>query len=338
MGEPVVTGGLVLVATGPGASGSGGIWAIGPSGGPGSSAEPDPWEWVADLTAGDDQRALYLNVAIDADGQVYAADRVSHRVVIWDAAGKPEVWGKFGTDPGEFDFGGVTEGDQSQSVAIAPDGRIAVGDGGNHRVQIFDSRRRFLKAIGREGRGPAQFVNPCCVAFDGQGRLYVADAGRSDIQVFDADGQFIRIIGEAGRGRGQFDRPGVPYIDPRTGLLWVPDFANDRVEVVDSEGNFVVEYKTGQAGGLSFAGVNGIVLDSAGRLFVVDDGDNNFVWVLDSDGTVITRLGPRIPDHGSIGPAYLALTVDGRLYLPDGPGSRVVVMQLLPPVWPPPPG
>ena len=337
-GDPVVTGGLVLVVTGPGEAGTGGIWAIGPSGGPGASADPDPWEWVADLTAGDDQRALYLNVAIDADGKVYAADRLSHRVVIWDAAGKPEVWGKFGTDPGEFDFGGVTEGDQSQSVAIAADGRIAVGDGGNHRVQIFDSRRRFMIAVGREGRGPAQFVNPCCVAFDGQGRLYVADAGRHDIQIFDVDGRFLRIIGEFGRGEGQFDRLGVPYIDPKTGLLWVPDFANDRVEVVDSEGNFVVEYKVGQGGGPSFTGVNGVVLDEAGRLFVVDDGDNNLVWVLDSDGTVITRLGPQIPGHGSIGPTYLALTVDGRLYLPDGNGSRVVVMQLLPPVWPPPTG
>jgi hypothetical protein len=33
---------------------------------------------------------------------------------------------------------------------------------------------------------------------------------------------------------------------------------------------------------------------------------------------------------------YLALTEDGRLYLPDTEGSRVVVMQLLPPLWPPP--
>ncbi len=201
MGEPVVTGGLVLVVTGPGASGHGGIWAIGPSGGPGSSAEPDPWEWLADLTAGDDQRALYLNVAIDADGRVYAADRISHRVVIWDAAGKPEVWGKFGTDPGEFDFGGVTEGDQSQSVAIAPDGRIAVGDGGNHRVQIFDSRRQFLKAVGREGRGPAQFVNPCCVAFDGEGRLYVAEPVATTSRFSTPTASSSASSGRLGRGK-----------------------------------------------------------------------------------------------------------------------------------------
>src|SRR5439155_7652534 len=129
---------------------------------------PDAWKWVADLTAGDNQPALYLDVTVDPHGNVYAPDRFFNRVVIWDKAGKPQIWGKYGTRHGEFDFGGVTPGDASQSVGIAADGRIAVGDGGNHRVQIFDSRRRFIRSVGRLGRSPGRFVNPCCVAFDPQ--------------------------------------------------------------------------------------------------------------------------------------------------------------------------
>ena len=338
IGGPVVTGGLVLVAIGPSDAGSGGVWAIGAGTGAGSSNAPDPWQWVADLTAGDGQRALYLNVALDQAGNVYAADRLSHRVVMWDPSGKPESWGRFGSDPGEFDFGGVTRDDQSQSVAVGADGRIAVGDGGNHRVQVFDGRRRFLMAIGRNGRAPGQFVNPCCVAFDRDGRLFVADPGRNDIQVFDADGRFVRIIGGPGPGPGQFDRLGVPWVDPATGLIWVPDFANDRVQVIDADGNFVTEYRAGRDGGRGFTGVNGVVLDAAGRLFVVDDGRNNLVWVLDSDGTVLETLGPTVAGHGTISPAHLAMTADGRLYLADADGSRVVVMQMLPPIWPPPSG
>jgi hypothetical protein len=106
------------------------------------------------------------------------------------------------------------------------------------------------------------------------------------------------------------------------------------VEVVDANGQFVAEYRADD-NGRSFTGVNGVVLDAAGRLFVVDDGNQNFVWVLASDGTVIARMGPRLPDESTIQPPYLALTEDGRLYLPDAEGSRVVVMQLLPPLWPP---
>jgi class 3 adenylate cyclase/DNA-binding beta-propeller fold protein YncE len=334
IGEPVVTGETVFVVARSGKTDRPKLLAVAVVR-PGSQAGPDPWEHVTDLVASDQQRAQYLNVALDAKGNVYAADRIVHRIVIWDRAGKPQLWGRFGSRPGEFNFGGVTAGDQSQSVAIASDGRIAVGDGGNHRVQIFDANRKFIRAIGREGRAPGQFVNPCCVAFDPQGRLYVADAGRNDIQVFDTNGLFVRIIGGPGSGEAQFDRLGVPYIDPDTGLIWIPDFSNDRVEVVDADGHFVTEYRANDHG-RSFTGVNGVVLDRAGRLFVVDDGDNNFVWVLDSEGSVLARMGPRLPDGSTISPTYLALTANGRLYLPDAEGSRVVVMQLLPPLWPPP--
>lgn len=334
-GDPVVTGGLVIVATTRGPAELGSVWAIGSPLGPGASHAADAWRWVTDLKAGDDQPALYLDVVVDPKGNVYAADRFFNRVVIWDKAGKPQIWGRYGNEPGEFDFGGVTPGDASQSVAIAADGRIAVGDGGNHRVQIFDSARRFLRSVGQEGRLPGRFVNPCCVAFDPGGRLYVADPGRGDIQVFDKNGTFVRIIGSEGSGEGQFARLGKPYVDPNSGLLWVPDFANDRVEVVDPDGSFVAAYGTG-AEGVSFDGVNGVVLDEAGRIFVVDDGNNNFVWVLDSAGKLVTRLGPRVRDHGTIQPAFIALTRDGKLYLPDTNASRIVVLQLLPPLWPPP--
>jgi class 3 adenylate cyclase/outer membrane protein assembly factor BamB len=335
-GAPVVTGGLVLVATAASPSDPGSVWALGDDIGT-FTQEPEAWKWVADLTAGDKQPALYLDVAVDSHGNVYAADRLFNRVVIWDRSGKPTIWGKYGKGPGQFDFGGVTPGDASQSVAIAADGRIAVGDGGNHRVQIFDSKRHFIRSVGRLGRSPGLFINPCCVVFDPQGLLYVADPGRNDIQVFDTNGRFVRIIGSEGSGDGQFSRLGKPYIDPTTGFLWVPNYGNKRVEVMAPDGRFVARYGNGTNGNPELAEVNGVVLDSAGRMFIVDT--DNFVWVLDSSGKMITRLGPEIPGgHGYIAPPYLALTPDGKLYLPEAApeANRVIVMQLLSPLWPPP--
>src|SRR5204862_7900386 len=117
--------------------------------------------------------------------------------------------------------------------------------------------------------------------------------------------------------------------DPSTGLLWVPNFGNKRVEVMAPDGSFVASYG-GKNGGPELAEVNGVVLDSAGRMFIVDT--DNFPWILDSGGEYITRLGPEIPGgHGYIAPPYLALTPDGKLYLPEAApeANRVIVMQLL---------
>jgi outer membrane protein assembly factor BamB/class 3 adenylate cyclase len=334
VGTPVITGGLVFVASVAG-SGPPGVSAFGFD--PTASPAPPvfPATWVADLTAHDAKPTLYLNVVTDAKGNVYAADRVGNRVVIWDAAGRPTIWGHRGNGPGAFDFREVTAGDQSQSVAIAADGRIAVGDGGNHRVQVFDAKRRFTRSIGREGNQDGEFINPCCVAFDRQGLLYVADPGRGDIQVFDRSGGFVRVIGGEGSGNGQFSRLAVPFIDPATGNVWVPDFGNRRIQVMSPEGAYLATYGAGQSG-VRIAQPNGVVVDSAGRMFIVDT--DNVVYMLDAQGGLITTLGPDIPGHGNVQPAYLWLSGDGKLYLADSTPSnaRIVVLQLKPPLWPPP--
>ncbi len=330
IGSPVLTGGLLIQATT-----TGGIEALAAGSGQPAAVPGSALEWVADLVTGDSAPTLFLNVMVDAKGNVYGADRFGNRVVIWDRAGHPIVWGHHGSKPGEFDFGEVTLGDQSQSVAVAPDGRIAVGDGGNHRVQIFDAKRHFIRAIGKFGTDlkPGQMVNPCCVAFGPDGRLYVADPGRGDIQVFDKKGRFIRIIGSQGSGNGQFDRLGVPFVDPATGNLWVPDFSNHRVEVMTANGAFVTAFGD-DPGEQTFNEVNGVVLDGAGRMWVVDTDD--YLYVLDPSGRRIAQFGPDYPGHGTIQPAFLWLTADGRLYMPDSNHDRISVLQVRAPLWPPP--
>ncbi len=335
VGSPVVTGGVLLASTN-GGTDPAGIVALQPSAGPRATVPDSTIQWVTDLTAGDGKSTLYLNVAVDAHGNVYGADRDGNRVVIWDRRGRPTTWGRHGSKPGQFDFSEVTLNDQSQSVAIARDGRIAVGDGGNHRVQVFDSKRHFLMAIGHEGSGSGEFVNPCCVAFDPAGRLYVADPGRGDIQVFDKKGRYVRTIGSQGSGNGQFDRLGVPYVDPATGDLWVPDFANRRIEVMTQDGQFVTAFGD-STGEQRTASPNGIVLDRAGRMWIVDT--DNYVYVLDPAGRLIARFGPEVvAGHGEVWPSSLWLTDDGRLYLPDTANDRIAVYQLVAPLWPPPGG
>jgi len=146
VGPVAITGGLAIAATGAGPATPGGLSAIGSVPNSPPSTARVPLKWLADLRAGDRTTAQYTNVAVDAKGNVYSPDRVHDRVVIWDAAGMPTLWGKKGTAHGEFHFSEVTLGDQSASVAIAPDGRIA--------VQLFNQffKERWIAAVIGSGK------------------------------------------------------------------------------------------------------------------------------------------------------------------------------------------
>ncbi|MCK4336986.1 MAG: 6-bladed beta-propeller [Candidatus Aminicenantes bacterium] len=71
---------------------------------------------------------------------------------------------------------------------------IYIADSGNHRVVVFDFDGKFVRIIGQQGQGPAEFSRPTGLhVFDG-GRLAVADVGNNRIQLFDRTGQFLRSI------------------------------------------------------------------------------------------------------------------------------------------------
>jgi hypothetical protein len=69
-------------------------------------------------------------------------------------------------------------------------------------------------------------------------------------------------------------------------------------------------------------------------MWVVDTDDS--LYVLDPAGRLIARFGPDYSGHGTIQPAFLWLTADGRLYLPDANHDRISVLQVRAPLWPPP--
>ena len=173
--------------------------------------------------------------------------------------------------PGEFDFAPVTENDASTSIAVSPDGElIVVGDGNNHRVQVFDGSRRHLRSIGRLGRDDRQFVNPCCVTVDPEHRIWVVDTAQAEVQVFDADGTHLRTFGSPGSGDGELSRPGLrSSISPQTRCTSRTS-QTGAVSVFSTDGTWLRHYDRKLNDELRFDEVNLVVVDRAGRLFVVD--------------------------------------------------------------------
>jgi DNA-binding beta-propeller fold protein YncE len=198
-----------------------------------------------------------VDATMDARGRVYVADSYLHQVVVFspegeveqrlgrtlgDAAGKAieappvddgNVWSQRsatskdvrenrGAGPGEFMF----------PIAVAWDetrGLLAVVDGLNGRVQLFDRALTHVRNVGHMGDTPGSLARPKGVAWDTDGHLYVVDAAFNNVQIFDVEGRLLLAFGELGKGPGQLWLPSGIGIDPR-GRVLVSDRYNGRLQ------------------------------------------------------------------------------------------------------------
>lgn len=89
----------------------------------------------------------------------------------------------------EYTFGSVT------GLAEDAERRIYVVDRPQHVVRVFDSAGSFVRSIGREGQGPGELINPCCLAIRPGGELWVRDGGNRRYQVYDLGQDPVEAVG-----------------------------------------------------------------------------------------------------------------------------------------------
>lgn len=135
------------------------------------------------------------HVAVDSEGtRVYAVDTggvgsENHHVLVFDVASGKHLRniGKRGTEEGEFNL--------PRDITVDEKGWIYVVDGGNFRVQVFDSNGDFERQVGALGRQYGHFARPKGVAVDSDGNIYASDAAHGNFQIFDAQGQLLLFVG-----------------------------------------------------------------------------------------------------------------------------------------------
>jgi DNA-binding beta-propeller fold protein YncE len=131
------------------------------------------------------------------------------------------IIGKGGTAPGEFN--------RAEGLCVDAQDRLYVADSCNHRIQVFSSDGKFLRAYGKPGSGLGELSYPYDICVDSAGRQYVCEFGNSRIQVFDASDHPIEIIGGPGLEPGRFNNPWGVALDSE-GNLYVADSQNHRVQ------------------------------------------------------------------------------------------------------------
>ncbi len=135
------------------------------------------------------------HVEVDPDGQrVYCVDTggvdsEQHQVRVFDAQSGVHLFdfGSRGDGPGQLNL--------PRDIAMGPDRRLYVVDGGNFRIQVFNSDGGYIRQIGAIGVRPGQFSRPKGVDTDSEGNIYVSDAAFGNFQIFNSDGQLLLFVG-----------------------------------------------------------------------------------------------------------------------------------------------
>ncbi len=225
-------------------------------------------------------------------------------------------------------------------IAVDEQSNIYVVDGGNHRIQKFDTNGKLLKMWGEYGDGDGQFifrVEPDhfgAVAIDGAGNMYVTDYN-SRVQKFDSNGTFLLKWGRPGNGDGQFALHSHLSVAVDTqGNVYVTDTDNSRVQKFDSNGTFLLKWGSKGSGDGQFGedhnwrGPEGVAVDSQGNVYVADPA-NQRIEKFDSNGNFLSQLGGKGTEDGQfLNPGDVTVDQQGNIYVTDnqqnvgGPTSR----------------
>ncbi|MBI5421096.1 MAG: DUF2341 domain-containing protein, partial [Parcubacteria group bacterium] len=181
-------------------------------------------------------------------------------------------WGSNGSGNGQFDGG--------SGIATDSSGNVYVADGGNNRIQKFDSSGNYLTQWPTQG--------PLGVASDSSDNIYVAEYGTDLVKKFSSSGTLLLTWGSTGNGDGQFNGPSGIAVDT-SGNVYVTDIWNYRVQKFNSSGGYVTKWGSYGSSTSQFARPMGIAVDTSGNVFVSEQ-DNARIQKFDSSGTYLSQF------------------------------------------------
>ncbi len=290
------------------------------------------------------------DVAVDAAGNVYVADRYNHRIRKVTVTGTASVLS--GSGSASFLDGAGTSARFYYPAGIAVDtkGVVYVADYNNHRVRKVQANGMtstlagsgtggFLDGVGTTAR----FYYPEGLDVDAAGNVYVADRSNNRIRKITASGAVSTVAGSASSGiidgpaaTARFNQP-YDVVLGKTGDLFVADYGNHRIRKIAPDGNvttFVGSSTSGKAdgngAGATLTYPSGLAVDPVGNLILVEQGAH-LVRRVTMQADVYTLAGtagqgyangtPAAAKFNS--PAGVAVAKDGTIYIADYNNYRI---------------
>lgn len=256
-------------------------------------------------------------LAVDSRGRIFAFNRGSTPVTIFDADGSfLGGWGgaQFVRPHGAF---------------IDAEDMLWLADDRGHSVRRFTLDGRCVLTLGIPG-SPQPFMSgepfnrPTHVAGSPEGDFYVSDGyGNARIHRFDGHGRYIQSWGQPGTEPGEFNVVHNVTCDD-LGRVYVADRENHRVQIFDGEGRFLAQWNNlyRPAGLFTSRGPNPItVIGEGGPQTPIEKAVPNLgarVTVLDASGRRLARIGGWRPGTGPcefIAPHCVVIDKEGALYV-----------------------
>ncbi|TME45331.1 MAG: hypothetical protein E6I56_09600, partial [Chloroflexi bacterium] len=288
-------------------------------------------------------------VAMDANGNLFFADRADHRVWKIDAITQKLV-AVAGT--GVQGFSGDA-GPAASAMLNSPSWLALDGSGGLYIADALNLRVRFVNAqgtitsvvgtgrpcgfVGDGGQAlAAQLCQPSGMVVDANGNLFIADASNNRIRKIAGDGTISTLSSS-----GALNDPTALTRDGAGNLL-IADTGSHRVLKLTPAGVLSTLAGTGIAGSTGDGGVatlaqlnapQGVALDAAGNIYISDTGNHRIRKVSVANGTIATVVGNGTGGFTGDGaaattaeinsPKGLRLDGNGTLYFADSGNFRL---------------
>ncbi|MFN4018921.1 MAG: peptidyl-alpha-hydroxyglycine alpha-amidating lyase family protein [Erythrobacter sp.] len=207
-------------------------------------------------------------------------------------------------------------------LSIDPEGKVWITDAAREQVLRFSPEGALELTLGERGvtaQDNAHFGRPADVAFL-PGRVLVADGYvNTRVAEFSPEGKFLRDWGE-------FNIAHAVAVDAKH--IYVADRENARIQIFDHAGK-LVESRVSPAGNHTYS----LKSLGGGRLLALEGRDGAdrkgaVIRVYAADGRIEASYDISLPGKDASLGHDLALGADGRVYVTDVAGARVVRVSL----------
>ena len=261
-------------------------------------------------------------VATDAEGNVYVADSLNHRIRKIDVNGIMTTIAGTGAPYSGGDGGPATEAQIPYPVAVASDARgyLYVAEGQGHRIRRIDVDGTIATLAGTGLRGysgdggpasRARLAYPAGIVADSSGNVYIADSWNHRVRRIRPSGIISTIAGTGERAdegdggpalQAQVAYPVAVATDMSGNLYvvsYVPDKRNHRIRKIDADGT-ISAFAGGGVRGFGGDGDPALVAQLAYPLGIAADTDGN-VYIADSFNARIRIVRPELQVRVELG-------------------------------------